>query len=179
VKLGPVNGFKIEPDPGDSLQATLKGDVIINVTCAGRAEISELKLVRANDGAPWQIAPAEVERTRKTRHKPFRFFVSIADKPTLWTVERTRTGKTMDDPDNVWRELKGLTIYGRKIASDADDPLHASLTGDLIIELSYAGEPWGRAKVSELKLRRDRANALWSVEPAEVERTFKTRQKPG
>ena len=76
----------------------------------------------------------------------------------------------MDDPVNVWRELKGQTIYGRKIASDPADPLHATLTGGVTIELSYAGENWGRAELSELKLRRSRVNSLWSVEPAEVER---------
>ena len=82
-----------------------------------------MKLIRANEDVPWQIAPAEVERTLKSRHKPFVFVVSIAGKRTLWTVERTRTGKTADGPDNVWRELKRLTIYGHKIAPDGDDPL--------------------------------------------------------
>jgi hypothetical protein len=160
----------IRPDRGDPLQATLNGDIVVNVLYAGRAEVSELKLVRADKEAPWQIAPAEVERTFKSRHKPFRFFVSIGGKPTLWTTERTRTGKTVDDPENVWRELKGQTIYGRKIASDPADPLHATLTGGVTIELSYAGENWGGAVFSELKLRRSRVNSLWSVEPAEVER---------
>ena len=84
----------------------------------------------------------------------------------------------MDDPDNVWRELKRLTIYGRKIASDPADPLRATLTGGVTIELSYAGENWRRAESSELKLRRSRVNALWSVEPAEVERTLKSGEKP-
>jgi hypothetical protein len=178
AQLQPIKGFSVEPDREEPLKATLKGDCIIDVTYAGRAEVSELKLVRPNEDSPWQVAPAEVERTFKIRHKPFAFGISINNKPTYWTVLRTRTGKTADNPDNVWRELKQQTIYGRKIAANQDDPLRATLTGSVVIKLSYAGQSWGRAEVSDLKLHRDRANALWKLEPAEVERTLKVREKP-
>jgi hypothetical protein len=177
--LRPVSGFRVEPDRDNRLRATLKGNVIIDVAYAGRAEDSELKLIRAEEDAPWQIAPAEVERTFRSRHKPFVFLLSVEGNPKpLWTVERTRTGKTADDPDNVWRELKQLTIYGRKIAPNGDDPLRATLTGGVIIQLSYARQSWGRAEALDLKLVRDRVNTLWRVDPTEVERTFKSRKKP-
>jgi len=175
LKLQPIGGLGIEPDREDSLRATLKGDVVIDVRYGGRAEVSELKLIRVQEDEPWQIAPAEVERTLKSRHKPFVFVVSIEGKRTLWTVEKIRTGKTADDPENVWRDLKQQTIYGRKVAPNGDDPLHATLSGGVIIELLYAGQTWGRTEVSELNLRRDRADTLWRVEPAEVERTLKGR----
>jgi hypothetical protein len=178
AKLQPVRGFNIEPDRDNPLRATLKGDVVLDVAYAGRAELPELKLTRATPDAPWQIEPAEIERTFKSRHKPFGFIMSIEGTPTLWTVQRTRAGKTADDPDNLWRELKRLTIYGRKIAPDTDDPLHTTLTGGIVIELVYAGQPWGKVEVAQLKLYRDKANALWRVEPAEVDRTFKSRTRP-
>ncbi len=176
LKLQPISGFSVEADREDSLRATLKGDVVVDVRYGGRAEVTELKLIRANEDAPWQIAPAEVERTLRSRHKPFVFTLSNNGKPApLWTVQRTRTGKTADDPENVWRELKRLTIYGRKIPPDGDDPLRATLTGGVIIELSYAGQSWGRAEVVDLKLVRDRVSTLWRVDPREVDRTFKSR----
>ena len=176
LKLQPMSGFGVEPDREDPLRATLKGDVVIDVRYGGRAEITELNLIRANEDVPWQIAPAEVERTLRSRHKPFVFTLLNKDKPApLWTVQRTRTGETADDPENVWRVLKRLTIYGRKIAPDGDDPLRATLTGGVIIELSYAGQSWGRAEVLDLKLVRDSVNTLWRVDPTEVDRTFKSR----
>jgi hypothetical protein len=178
AKFQPTNGFSVEPDRDDPLRATLAGNVVVDVSYGGRADVSELKLVRATKEEPWQIAPEEIERTFKSRHKPFVFSVSIEGKPTLWTVQRTRTGKTADNPDNVWRELKRLTIYGKKIPPDPDDPLHATLTGGVIIKLLYAGQTWGQAEVSQLKLCRDRANTLWRIEPPEVERTFSSRTKP-
>jgi hypothetical protein len=177
AKFQPVGGFRLETDRDGALEATLKGGVVVDVAYAGRAEVSELQLVRAKENAPWQVAPAEVERTFKDRHKPFVFTMSIEGSPTLWTVQRTRTGKSPDDPENVWRELKRLTIYGRKIGPAEDDPLHTALTGGVTIELLYAGRSWGRAEVSQLKLCRDKANSLWRVEPAEVERTLKSRAK--
>jgi hypothetical protein len=179
LKFQPISGFSVEPDREDSLRATLKGDVVIDVRYGGRAEVSELKLIRANEDAPWQIVAAEVERTLRSRHKPFVFTMSIEGNPTpLWTVQRTRTGKTADDPENVWRELKRLTIHGRKIAPDGDDPLRATLTGGIVIGLSYAGQSWGRAEVAGLKLVRESANTLWRVDSTEVERMLQSRKKP-
>lgn len=71
AKLQPIGGFVVEPDRENPLRATLKGDVVIDVGYGGRAEVSELTLTRAQADAPWQIDAAEVERTLKTRHKPF------------------------------------------------------------------------------------------------------------
>lgn len=70
LELRPVKGYKLEPDGGEPWKATLKGKVVINAPYGGRAEIQELKLVREKDGAPWKVAPAEVERTFKVRTKP-------------------------------------------------------------------------------------------------------------
>jgi hypothetical protein len=178
IKLQPADAAHIEAERENPLQGALRGDVIINVGYGGRAEVSTLKFVRATENAPWQIAPADVERTFQTRHKPYIFTVSVGGKRALSTVERTRKGKTADDPDNVWRSLRQLTIYGRKIAPTGDDPLHATLTGGVTIELRYAGQSWGKSDISELKLHRGRPNALWSVEPADVELTLKNRLMP-
>lgn len=177
AKFAPTNGFQVEPNRDDPLRATLTGNVVLVVAYGGRADLSELKLVRAAKDGPWQIAPEEIERTFKMRHKPFAFSVVLGGKPTLWTVQQTRTGKTADNPDNVC-ELKRLTIYGKKIAPDADDPLHATLTGGMTIKLFYAEHPWGQADVSQLKLVRDRPNTLWRIDPVEVDRTLQGRTKP-
>ena len=63
-------GIKVEPDSDDPLRATLKGKLTIESRYGGLAEVSELKLVREKDNAPWKVAPAEVERTFKSRTKP-------------------------------------------------------------------------------------------------------------
>lgn len=70
LKLGTVKEYKVEADSDDPLRATLKGKVIIESVYSGRAEVSELKLVREKDDAAWKIAPAEIERTFKNRKKP-------------------------------------------------------------------------------------------------------------
>jgi hypothetical protein len=178
VRLEPSNGFSLEPDRDDPLHATLTGNVVLDVSYGGRADLSQLKLVRAAEDGPWQVAPAEIERTFKSRHKPFVFRVSIAGQPRSWTVLRTRTGPRPDDFDNVWQELTRLTIYGKKIEPDADDPLHATLTGGVTVTLLYAEKPWGQAEVSQLKLSRDRPRSLWKIDPAEFERLFQNRTKP-
>ena len=103
--------------------ATLTGTIILEVAYAGRADVSELKLVRADDGASWKVAPDEIERTFKTRHKPFDFRISIAGQPTLWTKQTTRRGQKADTRDNVWVALKRLTIYGKQINPNPNDPL--------------------------------------------------------
>lgn len=175
AKFQPTNGFSVEPDRENPLRATLTGNVVLNVSYGGRADLSELKLVRTAENGPWQIPQEEIDRTYKTRHKPFAFYVSIEGKPTLWTVQQTRTGKTPDNPDNVWQELKRLTIYGKKIASNPDDPLHTTLTGGVIIKLSYSEQSWGQAELPQLKLSRAKANTLWKIDPGEFERIVKSR----
>jgi hypothetical protein len=176
AKFTPPRNSQIEPDPSDASTATLKGRVVLDVAYGGRADVSELKLVRAADGS-WQVAPEEIERTFKLRHKPFAFRISIGGTPMYWTVQQTRSGKDADSPENVWRELKRLTIYGKKIAPDADGPLHATLTGGVKIELVYAEQTWGRADTPELKLVRNRPDILWRIAPAEVERTLASHTK--
>ncbi|HEV8002054.1 MAG TPA: hypothetical protein VGP63_19355 [Planctomycetaceae bacterium] len=178
AKLESVKGFSLEPDRDDPLRATLSGNVVLDVAYAGRADVAQLKLVRAAEDGPWQVAPAEIERTFKSRHKPFVFRVSIAGQPKSWTVLRTRTGPRPDDFDNVWQELKRLTIYGKKIEPDADDPLHATLTSGVTISLLYAEKTWGQAEVPQLKLSRDRPTSLWKIDPADFERLFQNRTKP-
>jgi hypothetical protein len=70
LELRPVKGYKVKPDGGEPLKATLKGKVVIDALYGGRAEVQDLKLVREKDGAPWKVAPAEIERTFKVRTKP-------------------------------------------------------------------------------------------------------------
>jgi len=55
------------------LRATIAGNVIIKLTYDdqpwGRAEVSELRLVRDRVRGRWRIDPSVVERTFKTREK--------------------------------------------------------------------------------------------------------------
>jgi len=86
-----------------------------------------------------------------------------------------------DDADNVWRELKRLNIVPiqrYKIEPDPSNPLLATLKGSVIVEVKYDGQSWGRANVAELKLVRERPNARWKVDPAEVVRTLASREIP-
>jgi hypothetical protein len=71
-----------------------------------------------------------------------------------------------------------VPINRYKVEAESDDPLHATLKDKVRIEVKYDGHPWGRAEVSELKLVRERVKARWKVDPAEVDRTFKIREKP-
>jgi len=52
--------------------------------------------------------------------------------------------------------------------------LRATLKGKVVIEADYGG----RAEVAELEARPGRDNARWTIDPTEVERTFKSRNKP-
>jgi hypothetical protein len=179
LQLRPVKGYNVQPDD-DPLKATLKGKVVIQAAEGGRAEVAELKLVRESEDAAWKIAPGEVEPTLKRRHKPIIFVVSINGKTELSSGLQVRTGPTADDPDNVWRHWKQVTIVPisrYKVVADRHDPLHATLKGEVVLEVNYGGESWGLAGVSELKLVREKANARWKVDPEEVERTFKSRKR--
>jgi hypothetical protein len=178
AKLEPIGKYGVEHDPQDPSRATLTGKIILEVSYAGRADVSELKLVRADDFTTWKIAPDEIERTFKTRHKPFDFRISIAGQPTLWTKQTTRRGQKADTPDNVWAALKRQTIYGKKIAPNANDPLRATLKGGVVIKLSYAEQPWGELEVPQLKLSREKPNTLWKVDPDEFERIVQNRTEP-
>lgn len=177
VRLQPIAGYRVEPDPHDGSRATLKGKVVLEVSNAGRAEGSELQLVR-DESASWKVAPDEIERTSKTRHKPFDFRISIAGQPTLWTKQTTRKGQKADTPDNVWAQLKRQTIYGKEIAANYKDPLRATLKGGVLIKLTYADESWGQVEVAELKLTREKPNQLWKVDPEEFEHLLQTRTTP-
>ena len=73
--------------------ATLKGNVVIQTAYGGRAEVTQLQLVKESEFAPWKIDPAEVERTLKSRHKLFAFGVSIDGSPKLWTVPTMKRGR--------------------------------------------------------------------------------------
>jgi hypothetical protein len=175
AKLQPIGEYGVEHDPQDPSRATLTGKIVLEVSYAGRADVSELKLIRAGDFATWKVAPDEIERTFKTRHKPFSFRISLAGQPTLWTKQRTRRGQKADTRDNVWGELKRETIYGRKIDPNFRDPLRATLKGGVVIKLSYADESWGQAELPQLKLTRDKPNTLWKVDPEELESILQNR----
>src|SRR5262249_13185449 len=99
-------------------------------------------------------------------------------QPTGWTVLRTRTGLQGDTFDNVWSELKRLTLYGNKLKPEVSDPQHAKLTGGVTVALLYAEKPWGQAELPELKLIRDRPRSLWKIDPAEFERLLQKRAEP-
>lgn len=174
----PVKGFRLEPDADDPRQATLTGKVVLDVDYGGRADVAQLKLVRAAEDGAWQIAPAEIERTFKSRHKPFEFQIKVGGRPAGWTLMRTRTGSRRDDFDNVWNELKQLTIYGKKIEPNADDALHATLTGGVTITLLYAEQPWGHADLPQLNLSRDRPRGQWRIDPTEFAHISQNRTKP-
>ncbi|HEV8071840.1 MAG TPA: hypothetical protein VGP76_29270 [Planctomycetaceae bacterium] len=175
AKLQPIGDYRVERDSQDPLRATLTGKIILEVSYAGRADLSELKLIRGDEGGTWKVAPDEIERTFKTRHKPFSFRISLAGQPTLWTKQRTRRGQKEDTRDNVWGELKRETIYGKKIDPNFRDPLRATLKGGVVIKLTYADESWGQAELPQLKLTRDKPNTLWKVDPEELESILQNR----
>ncbi len=171
--------YRVEADQDDPLRATLKGTIVIAVEEGGRADVSELRLIRENENAHWVIAPEDVDRTLKNRHKPFVIVVSIDGTSELSTGIVTRTGKTLDNPENVWQSLKRLNmipIRGQKFQPETDDPSHATLSGNVVIELTYDKHLWGRAEVSALRLVRQNGKAWkWQVDPADVDRTFNSR----
>jgi hypothetical protein len=180
-QLRPVKGYKVEVDSNDPLRATLKGKVIIESGYGGQAEVSELKLVREKDDAPWKIDPTEVERTFKSRNKPLDLSVSI-DGKTVLLATTTTAWAIGADVDTVWRNLKRVELQPwqlkNKVEADTDDPLRATLKGKVIIQADVGGHFGERAEVSELKLVREKDNAPWKIAPAEVERTFKGRNQP-
>jgi hypothetical protein len=173
-----IGEYRVERDAQDGSRATLTGNIVVEVSYAGRAEVSELKLIRAAEPGTWKVAPDEIERTFATRHKPFDFRIWIAGQPTLWTKQRFRRGPKADTADNVWAELKRTTIYGKEIPPNSNNPLRASLKGGVVIKLTYADESWGKVEVPQLKLTRDKPNQLWKVDPAQFEELLESRTMP-
>jgi hypothetical protein len=178
LDLRPVKGYKVEPDREDLLQATLRGKVVIP---GGGCRPCRSLSVEARAGKRERSLEAGPRRRRAHAPEPPQALrLRGVDKAELATGLQTRTGDTGDDPDNVWRDLKRLNIVPitrYKVEADRADPLQATLKGDVIIDLRYAGQSWGRAEVSELKLVRETPNARWKVAAEEVERTFRIRKK--
>ena len=176
----PVRGFKVEAESSDPLRATLKGKVVVEELYGGRAECAELPLVRGKADDTWAIAPAEIDRTLKARHKPLRFSISVNGKPVLWSDLGTLTGSAGDDSISLWRSLKRQEfrpINKYKVEAESGDPLRANLKGILIIREYYAGHDGGQVEASELTLVRDSEESRWRLAEGEVERTFKSRGK--
>ena len=68
AKGGYAENFEVKPDADNPLTATLTGNLSIVSRYGGTAELTSLKLVRANAKTDeWQLAPGEVERTFKLR----------------------------------------------------------------------------------------------------------------
>jgi hypothetical protein len=108
------------------------------------------------------------------RGRIVRFTVSIDGKVVL---EARRIDTRQQNADTVWRyvdrlELRPVRMY--KVEADGDDPLRATLKGKVVIQTVYGG----RAQVSRLELVRDKKDAPWKLAPAEVERTFVSRETP-
>ena len=58
-------------------------------------------------------------------------------------------GPVKDNPENVWQVLKRQTLYTHhsfKFTADSDNPSVATLRGNIVIELNYNGQSWGRAR---------------------------------
>ncbi len=180
LPLEEVKGFEVQPDADDELRATLKGHIVIESSYAGRAEVQQLKLVKESKLAPWQIEPAEVERTLKSRHKLFAFAVTDDGHRVFYTQTAFRKGPQQDSPANVWRELKRteLRTYERlNFGPGSDDLLRLSIEGKIVVELKYNNQNWVRAEISKVKLVRANPKALWMIDPAEVDRAFESVQK--
>jgi hypothetical protein len=64
-ELSPSQGVRITTDVNDPLKATLRGKIAIEVTYGGKAEVSELHLVRRTPDAGWTVADEDVERIAK------------------------------------------------------------------------------------------------------------------
>ena len=114
---------------------------------------------------------------------------SLAEGETKIILGAAGSGKTVllnattspwafgEDADAVWRNLRRVELrpfQQNKVEADRDDPLRATLRGKVVIQASYGGQ----AEVSQLKLVREKDNAWWKIDPAEIERTFKSRSKP-
>jgi hypothetical protein len=99
-----------------------------------------------------------------------RFQVSVDGK----VVMQMSTGDNgSPDADAVWRELTRLElkeVNGFEVQPNRDNELRATLKGNVVVECVYAG----RADLRELQLVKESEFAPWKIDPADVERTFKT-----
>ncbi|MCO6457904.1 MAG: hypothetical protein J5I93_21585 [Pirellulaceae bacterium] len=80
------------------------------------------------------------------------------------------------DAATVWRYLERPPIMAdtdvAAIPSSPDDPLRATLSGDVRIRFQHTDRVLAEAQVHSLTLRRDDATSQnWYLSPAEVERT--------
>lgn len=65
TELKPAPGTDIKADDANPLRATLRGEIEIDVTYGGKANVKELHLVRENPTAAWMVDREDVERTAK------------------------------------------------------------------------------------------------------------------
>ena len=108
----------------------------------------------------------------------FRLDDGLASPDVVWdylkTIEFTR-------PRNAAAGAKGGYVEGFVVTPDADDPLRATVTGNLQISCRYGGS----VEVKSLKLvRKTRDAEKWQVAPDEFERISQIRKqdaekKPG
>jgi hypothetical protein len=80
-----------------------------------------------------------------------------------------------EDAATLWRRLSREPFAAEPVGNlehDADDPLSASLTGDIVVELSHARRTLVRLNVRRLQLvRPNEQDDKWRLPPEEVERT--------
>ena len=75
-------------------------------------------------------------------------------------------------PPNRHFGAKGGYAEGFEVKPDADNPLHATLTGNLQLYCRYGG----MVDLTTLKLVRSKPDVeTWQIAPEEIERTFKIR----
>jgi hypothetical protein len=60
--LAPAQGIIVTAEPANPLQATLSGKIHIDVQYGGKADVSELHLVRRAANVAWTVAEEDVER---------------------------------------------------------------------------------------------------------------------
>lgn len=95
-RVNPVGDYNIEPEPKNSSQAILKGNVSIKSTLGESSEISELKLIRSKKyPGKWRIDPSEVERMLKVRVSAGKFPVGTftASRQKDWSLKFEGGGK--------------------------------------------------------------------------------------
>jgi serpin B len=104
------------------------------------------------------------------------FSVSLNGKVVLETQRRNLTGQQVEGPDVVWRHLKQMELHpknGFDLKADRNDPLMATLKGEVTVDEVYDGKPNGRVRVSLMKLVRETENDTWKVAPGDVQRTLR------
>lgn len=107
-------------------------------------------------------APAEARAARVLN-----FSITVDGKERLWAAG----GDNGDDPAaTVWNRLTTTQLNppagAEPVPPDALDPFRATLRGNIVIAVAYAG----KAQVQELHLVRKAPSAGWTVDAADVER---------